>query len=87
MLHTNKRWQQRLRFQIYGNLTALKFVEVQIFNRTGEKVFETNDINFKWNGTYKDKPLEPQVFVYTIFAVFVDNHAEKIFKGSLTLLK
>ncbi|MCW5908205.1 MAG: gliding motility-associated C-terminal domain-containing protein [Chitinophagales bacterium] len=74
-------------FQIYGNLTALKFVEVQIFNRTGEKVFETNDINFKWNGTYKDKPLEPQVFVYTIFAVFVDNHAEKIFKGSLTLLK
>lgn len=74
-------------FRIFGNLPALKFVEVQIFDRIGEKVFEANDINFAWDGTYLGKPLAPQVLVYTIFAVFVDNHAEKVFKGSLTLLK
>jgi gliding motility-associated-like protein len=74
-------------FSMFGNLPAMKFVEMKIFNRTGEKVFESNDINFTWDGTYKGKPLEPQVFTYTLFVVFVDNHAEKIFKGSLTLLK
>lgn len=74
-------------FRIFGNLPALKFVEVQIYDRIGEKVFEANDINFAWDGTYRGKPLAPQVFVYTIFAVFVDNHAEKVYKGSLTLLK
>jgi gliding motility-associated-like protein len=74
-------------FRIFGNLTALKLVEVQIFNRWGEKVFESNDINFEWDGTYRGKLLEPQVFVYSLFTVFTDNHSEKVFKGSLTLLK
>jgi gliding motility-associated-like protein len=74
-------------FQIFGNLPALKFVEMKIFNRVGEKVFESNDINFTWDGTYKGKLQEPQVFTYTLFVVFVDNYAEKVFKGSITLLK
>jgi gliding motility-associated-like protein len=74
-------------FRLFGNLPALKFVEMQIFNRTGEKVFESNDINFTWDGSYRGKLLEPQVLVYTLYAVFIDNHSEEIFKGSLTLLR
>ncbi len=74
-------------FEIYGNKQAIKLVEVSIFNRIGEKVFESNDINFKWDGTYKGKKLTPDVFVYNMHIVFVDNHAEKLFKGSLTLLR
>ncbi|HLP21873.1 MAG TPA: gliding motility-associated C-terminal domain-containing protein, partial [Chitinophagales bacterium] len=74
-------------FQIFGNLPALKFLRIEIFNRIGEKVFESNDLAFAWDGSYKGKMLEPGVFVYTMRAVFVDNHTEKIYKGSLTLLK
>jgi gliding motility-associated-like protein len=74
-------------FRLFGNLPALKFVEMQIFNRTGEKVFESNDINFSWDGTYKGKALEPQVLVYTLYAVFLDNHSEELFKGSITILR
>jgi gliding motility-associated-like protein len=74
-------------FQLFGNLPALKFVEISIFNRIGEKVFESNDLNFKWDGSYKGKLLPPAVYVYTLRTVFVDNHSEKIFTGSLTLLK
>ena len=74
-------------FQIFGNLPALKFVDIEIFNRIGEKVFESNDLQFAWDGTYKGKTLQPGVFVYTLRAVFVDNHTEKIYKGSLTLLR
>ncbi len=74
-------------FQIFGNLPALKYLDVEIFNRIGEKVFESNDLNFIWDGNYKGKPLQPAVFVYTLRLVFVDNHTEKIYKGSLTLLR
>lgn len=74
-------------FQIFGNTPALKFIEVEIFNRWGEKIFESNDLNFKWDGNYKSKPLEPMVLVYTLRAGFLDNHSEKIYKGTLTLLK
>ena len=74
-------------FQLFGNLQALKFVEISIFNRIGEKVFESNDLMFKWDGGYKGKPLPPAVYVYTLKTVFVDNHSEKLFKGTLTLLR
>ncbi len=74
-------------FQIFGNLPALKYLDVEIFDRIGEKVFESNDLNFKWDGNYKGKPLQPAVFIYTLRVVFIDNHSEKIYKGSLTLLK
>ncbi len=74
-------------FQIFGNMPALKFIEVEIYDRWGEKVFESNDLHFKWDGSYKGKMLEPTVLVYTLHAGFIDNHSEKIYKGTLTLLK
>ncbi len=74
-------------FLIFGNLPALKYLDIEIFDRIGEKVFESNDLHFAWDGTYRGKPLQPAVFVYTLQVVFVDNHTEKIYKGSLTLLK
>lgn len=74
-------------FQLLGNLSALKFIEMRIFNRIGEKVFESNNIYFTWDGSYKGKMLEPQVLVYTLNAVFIDNHSEELFKGSITLLR
>ncbi|HLP20281.1 MAG TPA: gliding motility-associated C-terminal domain-containing protein, partial [Chitinophagales bacterium] len=74
-------------FQIFGNLPALKYVGVQIFNRAGEKVFDSNDLAFTWDGTYKGQPLPAGVYVYTLRVVFVDNHTEQIYKGSLTLMR
>jgi len=74
-------------FQIFGNLQALEFFQVVIFDRIGEKVYESNDVNFKWDGTYKGAALPPSVFAYTIKAVFDDGHAEKLFKGTVTLFR
>ncbi len=74
-------------FRIYGRLQALKYIDVQIFNRIGEKVYESNDLNFAWDGTYKGAPLNPAVFVYTLRAVFVDDHTEELYKGTITLIK
>jgi gliding motility-associated-like protein len=74
-------------FEIYGNKNALRYLDVKIFDRWGEKVFESNDLNFKWDGMYKGRPLMPAVFVYTLQVVFADGHPEKLFKGSVTLMR
>jgi gliding motility-associated-like protein len=52
-------------FEVFGNKQAWKQFEVQVFNRIGEKVYESNDMNFKWDGTYKGVLINPTVLVYT----------------------
>ena len=74
-------------FQIFGNLQAIRFLQVSVFDRIGEKVFDSNDINFKWDGTYKGNVLPPSVFVYTIKVMFDDGHSDKLLSGGITLLK
>ena len=74
-------------FQLFGNLQALQYIAVQIFDRAGEKVFESNDLHFKYDGSFLGKPLQPQVLVYTLRAVFDDGHTDKLLTGSVTLIK
>ncbi len=74
-------------FEMYGNKKTFKFVEVSIFDRWGERVFFSNDVNFQWDGTYKGAKLEPGTFVYNISIVFIDDHAQPNYKGSLLLLR
>lgn len=74
-------------FEIFGNKEAWKHFEVDVFNRLGEKVFESNDMNFKWDGTFRGKPESPSVFVYMVRVVYLNNYTDKMFKGSVTLLR
>ncbi len=58
----------------------------RIFNRWGNMVFETTDINKGWNGQYNGVPQPFGVFVYEVEAV---TSTGKIFKkhGNLTLIR
>ncbi len=60
-----------------------------IFNRWGEKIFETNDINGTWNGEYKDQ-LSP-IGVYAFYAEAwktVNGKLERFWKqGNVTLIR
>lgn len=77
---TNDLWQ------MYGNLKGLKQIEVKVFNRIGEKVFESTDINFSWDGTYKGTKAPSGVYVYTAKFVWINNHSDADYKGTITLL-
>lgn len=74
-------------YEILGNKASLKLLEMRIFNHWGEKVFETNDIYFKWDGRYKGNLLNPGIYPYTLSVVFLDNHEETQLKGSITLIR
>ena len=74
-------------WEAFGDKSGWAQVNVQVFNRAGEKVFESRDPNFAWDGTYKGEAAPSGVYVYTMKLTFINSHVEKDFKGSITLFK
>jgi len=66
---------------------CLKEFQVLIYNRWGEKVFESKDPNFCWDGYFKNSKLEAQVFVYYIRAEYTDRKDPIIKEGNISLLR
>ena len=62
-----------------------------IFDRWGDKIFETTNPDAGWNGTYKGKTMLPGVYVYYVDVEFLSGvpPAEylKHRKGSVTLIR
>ena len=58
---------------------------LRIFNRWGELVFETEDIDNKWDGTYRGEDLNPGVYVYYIIGRCLNNELF-LYKGNITLI-
>ncbi|MBI5219922.1 MAG: PKD domain-containing protein [Bacteroidia bacterium] len=58
---------------------------LMIFNRFGQLVFESNDKNTGWDGTYKGEMQEAEVYVYYLWAKLSDGK-NVIKKGNITLL-
>jgi gliding motility-associated-like protein len=69
---------------VYGNF--IDAMELRIFNRWGEMVFESFDQLLGWDGTYKGKELAPDVFGYYLM---VECPPDKTYftKGNITLFK
>jgi len=66
--------------------SGIKSIKLFIYNRWGEKVFETYDIKKDWDGTYRGKSLNPTVFAWYAEVEFINN--ELIYrKGNVTLIK
>lgn len=61
-------------------------MDLRIYNRWGEIVFESNDIKKGWDGIYKGKPQEMESYAYILDVVFLDgSDAHKT--GNVTLLR
>lgn len=65
---------------------SVKTYTLKIFNRWGELVFETNDLNTSWNGTYKGAPCPVDNYTYIASGVRYNDDAFYL-KGTLTLLR
>lgn len=74
-------------FMIKGNGIKAERFSMEIFDRWGELIYSSNDINKGWDGTFKGTPVQDGTYVYSIQAQFTDNKGKKDFKGHVTLLK
>ena len=69
---------------VRGNfITELYFV---VYDRWGEKVFETEDINKGWDGTFKGKVVDPDVYVYYLEAT-CEGGLQYFDKGNITVIR
>lgn len=57
-----------------------------IYDRWGEKVFETTSLDVGWDGSFRGKDMNKAVFVYYLEATFIDGQ-EVTQKGDITLVK
>jgi gliding motility-associated-like protein len=73
-------------FCLQGWSACMDQFSILIYDRWGEKVFESNEADFCWNGIYKGKTLDPAVFVYFINASFStgDNVVKK---GNISIIR
>jgi gliding motility-associated-like protein len=72
--------------ELFGPKAGIVNLSFSVFDRWGEKVFESNDPNFKWDGTYRDVMEKPGVFVYHLDITFNDGTSAHN-RGSVTLLR
>jgi gliding motility-associated-like protein len=67
-----------------GNMQSFN---LKIFDRWGEIIFEANDINTGWNGTYKGLPCQDGVYVWKIRYVDIETKIPKEIYGHVSLLR
>ncbi|MFK7932985.1 MAG: PKD domain-containing protein [Saprospiraceae bacterium] len=71
-------------FRVYGSF--IEEMNLIVFNRWGQKVFETNDQQIGWDGTFNGKALPPDAFGYYLMVRCVGGQ-EYTTKGNVSLLK
>jgi len=65
---------------------GLRSFDLRIYNRWGQLVFRTHDINQGWNGMYKNQEAEPGVYVYEVNYTLLQNEPLQQ-RGPVTLIR
>lgn len=60
--------------------------DIKIFNRWGELLFQSNDVNFEWDGMHKGKPVQDGTYVWKIFYRTI-NEDEDTITGHVSVLR
>ncbi len=71
-------------FNIVGHDIGL--ISINIYNNIGTLIFTSNSLNNKWDGTYKNLPINPGVLLVTVQGNFINGNSFEVLKN-VTLLK
>lgn len=77
----NDTWQIRSNFR-----DQLEVVTWVLYNRWGQKIFETTDASFQWDGKFQGQQLPPDVYGFYL-KVICPGGEELVQQGNLTLLR
>lgn len=68
------------------NANVQRLMEFRVFNRWGQEIFSTTDINKGWDGTWKGVPQELGTYQYIIRVGYGDQTVE-MYKGDVSLIR
>ena len=71
---------------LYVRGAAIKTLDLKIYNRWGQMVFETTSQTKGWDGTFNGQPQPMEAYAYVLNVSFIDGSA-KLLKGNITLLR
>jgi len=71
---------------LYVRSNCLQNFVFKVFDRWGEKVFESTTLNFGWDGSFRGSPVNAGVFIWTLEG-FLSNGKEVKQHGSTTVIK
>ncbi len=74
------------KFCLQGWSYCVTDFKIMIYDRWGEKVFESTDPDFCWDGVFNGKLLNSGVYIYTISAS-INRFPVSIKKGNITLIR
>lgn len=63
---------------------GIAYIRMRIFDRWGEELFETEELNKGWDGTFRGKPCMPGVYMYMV--TMLDNGGNRINRNGTFLL-
>lgn len=70
-------------FTLYAE--GMNYYQLQVFNRIGEKVFDSSNSTQGWDGMYKGKLAPPGVYSYVAIVTFLDGENRK-YIGTVTVV-
>lgn len=70
--------------EVYG--TGLATVKLKIFNRWGEKIYDSGNQWAGWDGTYKGQLQNPGVYTYYVEGVYLNGKVREK-RGTITILR
>jgi gliding motility-associated-like protein len=71
-------------FLVYG--AGLKSVNMKVFNRWGEKIFDSQNQWLGWDGRYKGELVQPGVYTYIVEVTYL-NDKKRQKNGTVTLIR
>jgi len=71
---------------LYVRGAAISKLDLKIFNRWGQLVFETTNQNIGWDGTFNGQPQPIEAYAYVLNVWFIDGTSKEL-QGNITLLR
>lgn len=71
---------------LYVRGGAIKTLDLRIYNRWGQLIFETTSKNIGWDGTFNGQPQPIDAYGFVLLVSFI-NDTNKTLKGNITLLR
>ncbi len=71
---------------LFVRSTIVEELVFRVYNRWGELVFETTDIDQGWDGTFRGKKVDPDVYDYYLDGFCIDGQSFLI-QGNITLIR
>lgn len=65
---------------------SVKSYTLKVYDRWGELVFQTNDLNNNWDGTYKGVPCPTDNYIFIVNGIRYNDEPFYL-KGTVTLLR